>query len=76
MMVLAWIGKPEDGAHTRRGVHGIPDLTMGCVSVCGEPAVTALAGFSLCTGWECWGDVRLLLLVSLRTVLRVYCVHE
>ena len=29
--VLARIGKPEDGAHTRRGVHGILGLSMGGV---------------------------------------------
>ena len=31
--MLARIGKRWDGAHTRRGVHGIPELTMGCMVI-------------------------------------------
>ena len=46
-----------------------------CVG-CWKPAVAAPAGCLLCTGRECWGDVWLLLLLSLRTVLTVYCMYE
>ena len=42
---MARIGKRWDGAHTRRGVHGIPELTMGGV-------VKELAQ---CPDWEARG---------------------
>ena len=53
MMVLARIGKPEDGAHTRRGVHGILELTMGCVW--GACTVTFNSSESVGPDWEARG---------------------
>ena len=50
--VLAWIGKWWGGAHTRRGVHGIPDLTMG---VCGDWTCTVpfnVNEWGCCLDWE------------------------
>ena len=57
MMVLAWIGKPEDGVHTRRGVHGILGLTMGCVW--GACTVTFNSSESVGLDWKA-GLVRTL----------------
>ena len=57
MRVLAQIGKPEDGAHTRRGVHSILGLTMGCVW--GACTVTFNSSASVGPDWEA-GVVRTL----------------
>ena len=53
LMVLARIGKPEDGVHTRRGVHGILGLTMGCVG--GACTVTFNSSESVGPDWEARG---------------------
>ena len=57
MRVLARIGKPEDGAHTHRGVHGILGLTIGCVW--GACTVTFNSSASVGPDWEA-GVVRTL----------------
>ena len=50
--VLAPIGKRWGGAHTRRGVHGIPVLSMGCVVI--EPAQLTfnINEWGCCPDWE------------------------
>ena len=58
MRVLAPIGKRWGGAHTQRGVHGIPELTMGYVW--GACTVTFNSSGSVCPDLGSGGVVRTL----------------
>ena len=64
-------GQPKDAVHSPVSVHTILWLPNP-----GNTIVNVLSATPKTTCTECWGDIQLLLLLSLMTVLRVYYVHE
>ena len=73
---VARIGKTEGGAHTRRWSAQHPSADHGvCVGLWRTSSDGTSRLFTV-HRMGMLGDIRLLLLLSLMTVLRVYCVHE